>query len=320
MRRPLCSLSIDVDAIACYYRIHALGEPPTELRDVVIRRCVPRFAEVFARRGIRATFFIVAQDIDVAAGGKRARAARAIVQQLVAAGHEIGSHSYSHPYDLARLPRARVTEEIERAHELLSELAGEPVRGFRAPGYEISADMLEELMRLGYQYDSSIFPAPGYYAAKAAVMGAMAVAGRQSGAILTSPLALLAPADPYRPSPRAPWRRGQATLVELPIAVTPISRVPVIGTSVLLAPARLRRQLIRAMRRRPHFCFELHGIDLADADEDGIPGDLVARQPELRAPLSRKRAAFEAALDQIGDLFELARVRDVASFVHRELV
>jgi hypothetical protein len=313
----LCSVSIDVDAMDCYYRIHGIGEPPDELRDVVMRRAAPRFAELLARRGIRGTFFIVAQDVDLA-GGKRARAARALIQQLVAAGHEIASHSYSHPYDLARLPRARIAEEIERAHVVLGELTGEPVRGFRAPGYEISAEVLEELMRLGYQYDSSIFPAPAYYAAKAAVMGAMVVAGRSSGAILTSPLplALLAPANPYRPSPSAPWRRGQATLVELPIAVTPVARLPVIGTSVLLAPEKIRRSLIRAMQRRR---FELHGIDLTDADEDGIPGVLVDREPALRASLSRKRLALEDALDQISDSFEFARVRDVAAFVHREL-
>jgi hypothetical protein len=193
------------------------------------------------------------------------------------------------------------------------------VRGFRAPGYEISAEVLEELMRLGYQYDSSIFPAPAYYAAKAAIMGAMAVAGRPSAAILTSPLALLAPGNPYRPSPSAPWRRGQATLVELPIAVTPVARLPVIGTSVLLAPEKIRHSLIRAMQRRPHFCFELHGIDLSDADEDGIPGVLVDREPALRASLSRKRLALEDALDQISDSFVFARARDVAGLVHREL-
>jgi hypothetical protein len=212
-----------------------------------------------------------------------------------------------------------VADELARAHELLGELAGPPC-GFRAPGYDLSGDMLEELMRLDYHYDSSLFPAPGYYAAKALVMAAMAALGRPSGAVLTSPLALLAPADPYRPSPRAPWRRGQATLIELPIAVTPRSRLPIIGTSLLLVPAPLRRRWIRAMSRRRHFCFELHGIDLADADDDGIPGELVARRPELRVPLSRRIAALSAALDQIAVDFAISRLRDVAAVVQSELV
>ena len=38
------------------------------------------------------------------------------------------------------------------------------------------------------------------------------------------------------------------------------------------------------------------GIDLCDADADGIPADLVARQPDLRRPLAHKLAVFEETL------------------------
>jgi peptidoglycan-N-acetylglucosamine deacetylase len=314
-----CAVSIDLDSIGCYYRIHALGPAPEELRDVVMRRCVPRFAALFERRGIRATFFVVGQDIDLEIGGGAARAARGRLAELCAAGHELGNHSYSHPYDLARLSREVVGREIERAHELISEVAGRAVRGFRAPGYDLSADMIEALMRLGYHYDSSIFPAPGYYAAKAVVMGAMRLLGRQSGAVLTNPRALAAPADPYRPAARAPWRRGQASLVELPVAVTPVMRTPVIGTSVLVAPDFLRARWLEAMRARPFFNFELHGIDLADADEDGIPGVLVARQPDLRVPLSRKLRALEATLDRLSLDHEFVTLEQAAAWVQREV-
>ena len=310
---PLCAVSIDVDPIPCYYRIHGLdpAAAPADLRDLVARRALPRFAELFASRGIAATFFVVAEDIDTRALGGSARATAARYADLVRAGHELGSHSYSHPYDLARWPAARARDEIQRAHDLLGGLAGR-VRGFRAPGYDVSPAMVDELLRLGYRYDSSIFPAPGYYAAKAVVMAAMRAAGRRSGAVLTDPRALFAPATPYRPSARAPWRRGDADLLELPVAVTPIVRAPAIGTSLLLAPDWLRRGLVSAMRARGFFNLELHGIDLIDAEEDGIPGQLVARQPDLRLPLARKRAALEAVLDQVQASFQVGRLGDLA--------
>ncbi len=317
--RKLCSVSIDLDPIFCYYRIHALGESPEALRELVLERCVPRFAELFARRGIRATFFVVGSELDAQAAGDSARAARDRIAALAEAGHEIGNHSYSHFYELARLPADRVRDEIGRAHELLSQVAGS-VRGFRAPGYDLSPAMVDEVMSLGYLYDSSIFPAPGYYAAKAAVMGAMALAGVPSGAVMTNPRALLAPADPYRPSPSAPWRRGQATLVELPIAVTPWVRVPAIGTSLLLAPAWLRARWLEAMRRRPFFNLELHGIDLADAADDGIPGELVRKQPDLRAPLVRKQRALEATLDRLASDYDFVTLREAAAWAEREFV
>jgi peptidoglycan/xylan/chitin deacetylase (PgdA/CDA1 family) len=309
---PLCAVSVDVDPIPCYYRIHGLAaQAPRELRDLVTRRALPRFGDLFERRGIAATFFVVAEDIDAGALGPMARGARAHYAALVRAGHELGSHSYSHPYDLARWPYARAQVEIARAHDLVGELAGR-VRGFRAPGYDLSPAMVEELLRLGYLYDSSIFPAPGYYAAKAAVMAAMRATGRRSGAVLTNPRALLAPASPYRPAARAPWRRGDAALIELPVAVTPFLRAPAIGTSLILAPDWLRRRLVAAMGRRGFFNLELHGIDLIDAEEDGVPGQLVARQPDLRRPLAHKLAALESVLDQVQAGFEMARLVDLA--------
>ncbi|MEM9489680.1 MAG: polysaccharide deacetylase family protein, partial [Myxococcota bacterium] len=141
-----CAISIDVDPIPCYYRIHALGPAPSELRAAIMRRCVPRFAEVFARRGVRATFFVVAEDVDDAVLGDQAGPIRALLRDLVAAGHEIASHSYSHPYELARLGRERVAAELGRAHDLLSAACGRPVVGFRAPGYDLSATMLDRLI------------------------------------------------------------------------------------------------------------------------------------------------------------------------------
>ena len=317
--RRLCSVSIDLDPIACYYHIHALGPVPAGIGDLIMRRCLPRFAELFARRNIAATFFVVGRDVDVEVDARQAHAARSQLAELDRAGHEIANHTYSHPYDFARSSRQLVAEEIGRAHHLLSGVIGRPLVGFRSPGYDISAAVVDQLLELGYSYDSSVFPAPGYYLAKAAVMGAMTVIGRDSGAVLTNPRALIAPANPYRPAVGAPFRRGQAALVELPIAVTPLARTPVIGTSLMLAPSWLRTFWLDAMRRRSFFNLELHGIDLADADRDGIPGELVSKQPDLRVPLVRKQRALEATLDRLALDYEMVPLRAAAAWAQREV-
>jgi len=190
--------------------------------------------------------------------------------------------------------------------------------GFRAPGYDLSPAMLDALAAEGYLYDSSIFPAPGYYAAKATVMAALAALGRPSGAVLTNPRALLAPTDPYRPSARAPWRRGQSSVVELPITVTPGLRVPAIGTMLLTAPALVRARVLDAVRARPFFNFELHGIDLVDAEADGIPAELVARQPDLRVPTAGKQRTLAAILGRLALDYRFEPLCAVASRVQRE--
>jgi hypothetical protein len=316
--RRICSVTIDLDPLRCYYEIHALGEPPATLAQVVLRRALPRFADLFARRGLHATFFVVGADLDAGGDAKQALAAGAELRALAAAGHEIGNHSQSHRYDMARLGADEAFAEMEGAHRRIAEAVGRPPVGFRAPGYDVSAAMIAAAGRLGYCYDSSIFPAPLYWTAKAMVMGAMALAGRPSGAVLVDPRGLAAPLEPYRPDARAPWRRGQATLVELPISVTAGLRIPVIGTSLLLAPTAVRAHLLEGMRRRRFFNFELHGVDLIDADQDGIPAAVVAREPALRAPLVVKRRALEATLDRLAPDFRFVTLAEAAAEVQRE--
>ncbi len=295
--QPQVSVSVDLDPVPCYYRIHALGAPPDELRDVVLTRALPRLAALFAHHGVRATWFVVGEDLDPAAvGPERAAAAQALLGERVAAGDALGNHSEHHRYELARCSPAVVAEEIGACDARLRALTGRPIAGFRAPGYDLSPTMLAELAARGYRYDSSIFPAPGYWAAKLAVMAGLAALGRPSGAVVTEPRALVAPTEPYRPSMRAPWRRGQAPVVELPVAVTPWTRVPAIGTTLLVAPPWVRERVLAAMARRPFFNLELHGIDLCDAEQDGIPGELVARQPDLRRSLAEKVDTLDGIL------------------------
>ncbi len=312
---PMFSVSVDIDSLDCYYRIHGLEPSSHAHRSIIYRHCVTRFAELFASLGIPATFFVVGRDVDVSARGDRfgdARDARLIISQLASQGHEISSHSYSHPYALASFERAEVELEIGRVHRVLSAITGSAPRGFRAPGYDLSPLMQAALIERGYLYDSSMFPTPGYYLAKAAIMAGMRLLGKPSGAVLTNPRALQAPAEPYRPSLKAPWRRGQAPLVELPIAVAPYSRIPVIGTSLLLAPQKVRQWLISAMTKREHFNFELHAIDLADAQMDGLPAELIARQPDLRVPLANKRRALLEILTYAKDHFEVRTLEQAA--------
>jgi peptidoglycan-N-acetylglucosamine deacetylase len=288
---PIVSVSVDLDSIACYWRIHALdGTQPEETRHSVLRKCLPRFAELFTRQGVRATFFVVGEDLVADAEG------RALLAALARDGHELASHTFSHPYDLVRLSAHRIADEIDRAHAVIAETAGAPPVGFRAPGYEITETVLQTLVDRGYAYDSSVFPAVPYYLAKAAIMAGMRLLGRTSGSILGSPRVLRAPTAPYRPDLASVYQTGTSPIVELPITVLPWTRVPVIGTAIVMAPEMLRYRLVQGALGLPFFNFELHGIDLADASGDGLPSVLIGKQPDLGRPLGKKLAALESTL------------------------
>jgi hypothetical protein len=279
----LASLSIDLDGLEHYHRIHGLPEPPPGDDDPVYGKAVERFGELCARLGVRGTAFCVGRSL------ARASAAGA-VRRLAEAGHELGNHSLSHDYALARAGDDAIAAEVRGGADAIAAATGRPPTGFRAPGYTLSAPLLRALVEGGYRYDSSAFPALPYYAAKALVMAAMAAAGRRSRAVLDRPRVLLAPRAPYRPRGDEPYAPGALPLVELPVT-TGLLGVPLIGTTVTALP-RLARAALAGTRRLPLFNLELHGLDLLDAS-DASPA-LAARQRDLRVAAAVKIARVEA--------------------------
>lgn len=284
----LCAVSVDLDEIACYAAIHGLPPPSAAAARAIYERALPRLARVFEDEGIPATFFAVGADLD------EPNAAR--LAALRRAGHEIGNHSLSHRYDLTRLGREEIRAEIEGGAAAIERASGERPAGFRAPGYTITDEVFEVLAELGVRYDSSVFPCPAYFGAKAAAIGAIRARGRRSHSIVDDPRVLSAPADPYRVG-RPYWRRGRG-IAELPIGVSRGPRLPYIGTNVVLSGTRGARLFTRAIVGRPLVNLELHGIDLADAEEDGL-AFLAPHQLDLRRSAREKDAALRAALGEL---------------------
>jgi peptidoglycan/xylan/chitin deacetylase (PgdA/CDA1 family) len=99
----------------------------------------PRLLEILARREVRATFFMV---------GSRAEKEPALIRQIVAAGHLIGNHSWSH-LNLALASARRIEEELTRASRTLEQISGEPVRYFRPPFGARRPEVLRAARRLG---------------------------------------------------------------------------------------------------------------------------------------------------------------------------
>ena len=126
-----CAISIDLDALPCYYRIHALGAAPDGLRHVILQRALPRAAAWFAARGVHVTWFCVGADLDAAAATDAADRAlrqrnRELLAERAAAGDELGNHSYAHHFDLARRDTAEVAADIERADTILRSVGARP--------------------------------------------------------------------------------------------------------------------------------------------------------------------------------------------------
>lgn len=307
MAERVAVVSIDLDEVPCYAAIHGLDLPASAER-AIYERALPRFEALFDDVGLRATFFAIGRDLD------DANAAR--VRRLHEAGHEIANHSLDHLYDLTRQPLSVIRAQIRGGADAIEAATGARPRGFRAPGYTITDQVFAALEAEDVAYDSSVFPCPPYYAAKAAAIGLYGLRarlgrGRPSQSVVDDPRVLRAPANPYRVG-RPYWSRGSG-LQEFPIGVTRGVRLPFIGTNVCLAGERGAALFARGMVGRPVVSLELHGIDLADADADGLQS-LREHQPDLRRSAAFKESSLRAALRTLADAgYRFVRYDDLLS-------
>lgn len=306
MGARLASISVDVDSLHHYLRIHgnATGEPDRK----VWRLAMPRFLDLFDEHDVRATFFVV---------GEEASWNSEMLRVLASLGHEIANHSFRHLYDLWQQPALVQQDEIAHAHDAIAAACGVAPVGFRAPGYSVSESLLDAVRALGYRYDSSVFPAVPYYLAKAAVIASQRLLSRPVGSSLGPAKVLAAPRHPYFPDPHN-WRRRarSGSFVELPIPVVPPLAFPYIGTTILTTPRPVFRWLTRAVCARYDYVnVELHGIELLDFAADSIDPRL-RKQPDLQIPFVEKR---ERLIELFSILrregFEIVPIREAASRV-----
>jgi polysaccharide deacetylase family protein (PEP-CTERM system associated) len=113
--------------------------------------------DLLARNGASGTFFTL---------GWVAERHPDMVRRIARAGHEVASHGWWHRR-VNTLTPAEFREDVRVSKELLEDLTGQPVFGFRAPNFSIlpgSEWAFDVLIEEGYRYDSSLFPIrrPGY--------------------------------------------------------------------------------------------------------------------------------------------------------------
>ncbi|SPF80454.1 polysaccharide deacetylase family protein [Pseudoprimorskyibacter insulae] len=86
-------------------------------------RLTPLLLDMLKARGLRATFYLI---------GNRVVKWPDIVKRIADEGHEIGNHSWSHPF-LSKLGNDAVLSEIDRTTDAIYKVTGRPPVTFRPP-------------------------------------------------------------------------------------------------------------------------------------------------------------------------------------------
>lgn len=107
-----------------------------------------KILHLFDEHSITATFFFT---------GEIASYYPDLVREIANCGHEIASHNYVHKDYNGENP-GEFYENLRESKKLLQRLSGQEVIGYRAPNSTVSGYMIQDLIELGFRYDSSVTP------------------------------------------------------------------------------------------------------------------------------------------------------------------
>ena len=145
MSRHIVCLTFDFDVMTGFIA-RGMTTPTPISRGEFGLVAIPRILGLLRRYEIRATFFVPGVVIDMYP---------AACEQIIAAGHEIGHHGYTH-VPPASLSREREEDGLVRGNESIQRVCGKPARGYRSPSWDLSPHTVELLLQHGFVYESSM--------------------------------------------------------------------------------------------------------------------------------------------------------------------
>jgi polysaccharide deacetylase family protein (PEP-CTERM system associated) len=118
-----------------------------------VERNFTKLLDIFSAKDVKVTCFFL---------GYIAERYPHLVREAHRRGHEIASHGYSHRL-IYSMTQETFLEDVRRSKNILENITGEPVSGYRGPGFSVTKDtpwFFDTILKAGYRYDSSVFPAP----------------------------------------------------------------------------------------------------------------------------------------------------------------
>jgi polysaccharide deacetylase family protein (PEP-CTERM system associated) len=272
-------LTFDVED---YFHVTALAsavdQAQWESMESRVVRNTERLLALLGPRGARATFFVL---------GWVAERFPALIRTIQQAGHEIACHGLTHQLVYTQTPEL-FRYETKRAKNVLEDLTGRPIRGYRAATYsitEVSLWALDILEELGFQYDSSIYPTRH---------------------------------DLYgiRDAPRFAHRPGAGRLLEIPLTTTRVMgcQIPCGGGGYFrILPYSVFRWALRRVnvQDRQPAVFYSHPWEI-DPDQPRVVG--LSRRSRFRHYVNL--SATEGRLERLLGDFRWGRIDEIFGFAH----
>ncbi|MDD2696641.1 MAG: polysaccharide deacetylase family protein [Candidatus Pacebacteria bacterium] len=300
------AISIDIDTLNTHFKGQGLKKENYDFSD--FRQGIDNFLKLLAEFKIKATFFIVGRDLLFPQNVE-------IVQKIIKDGHEVANHSMNHIQGFRLLGEKEKGEEIREGEMIILEKTKKKPVGFRAPGWNIDDKVFELLKLRNYLYDSSVFPSYFNPALKFLHFTSMANRSGADRTTLGEMKYSFSPAAPYL----FPGENGKK-LVEFPISVTPVIRLPFFATFSLKTGLKLFNVSYNLMKfwRRP-IIFEFHLFDFIDFEKpefkDQIPSKSergVYVPQSIHTPFNKKWDLFHKIISIMAKDYKFETMENLA--------
>ncbi len=246
MKSRYCLLSNDVETTSIW---HNSLRDETGLK--VLKEGMPILLDLYAKYNIKSTFFFT---------GYIAKLYPEIVKMILPYGHEVASHGMSHiksnGFDV--MPLEKQIRHLKESKSILEDISGQEVISFRAPALRVSQNTVLALEESEYKIDSSV--------ASQRFDMFMSFGGLKKLNWLT------APRLPYRTSAESLFKKGNSSIIEVPLSATAL---PYVGTTMRIFPSitALQRRLLSLESKisgKP-IVFDIHPNEFIDeSDEERV--------------------------------------------------
>ena len=146
MNKKLFAINLNFDSLG-----EAYGWPLDFHEDAAFTKGVDRILNLSQKFNVPLTFFLVGKDLE---NKKNYEIIRKISNN---SNVEIANHSYNHLFNFGSRSEEVIYDEIYKSHELIYKCTGKEAKGFISPTWSVSKNVIKNLIKLNYTYDTSFF-------------------------------------------------------------------------------------------------------------------------------------------------------------------
>ncbi|MBU4350152.1 polysaccharide deacetylase family protein, partial [bacterium] len=283
-------------------------EDPAIPQRTIYQIAIPRFLELFNKYNIKATFFVIGEDL-------LKKENQVIIRWILGEGHEIANHTMTHVINpsFSGITINEKEKEINQAEEIIREVTGFLPVGFKAPAYSIDSQTIAILEKKGYLYDSSLFPSSLSFVLRCMqrIMLRQKTGKTQWGRAIY----VLAPLKPYRMHHDKIWKQGKnAKIKEVPVTTMPYLSLPFHASFVYAAGINLFKIGYRLVKSRNlPLNYQLHALELVGPEE--MDKRILNKRPGAKMSLNKKLDIYNYILKNISKDYRIVTTKDFIQLV-----